>query len=107
MARQANKLEPQFVPVPAASNTAAVVVSYFPDSLFERHLEQLDGQFDAVFWVDNTPRQSGEAPGAPNAAIRCSETLKSPPPFPPCFRNPKRTRSSRKKSTGDWRLPVT
>ncbi|MBT8087786.1 MAG: glycosyltransferase [Gammaproteobacteria bacterium] len=74
MARQASKLEPQFVPVPTVSNTAAVVVSFFPDSEFEKHLKELDSQFDAVFWVDNTPRQTGEVPRALHATIRCIAT---------------------------------
>lgn len=71
MTRQARKLEPQFVPVPSVANTAAIVVSYFPDSQFEKHLEQLSRQFGAVFRVDNTPRQADEMPQSPNATIHC------------------------------------
>lgn len=44
-------------PLPRAevANTAAVVVSYFPDEKFVRRLIELRKQFAAVYWVDNTP----------------------------------------------------
>ena len=39
---------------PRVQTTAAVIVSYQPDSEFEAHLQQLLSQFDAVFLVDNS-----------------------------------------------------
>ena len=44
-------------PLPKAevTNTAAVVVSYYPDKDFEERLTELRKQFASVYWVDNTP----------------------------------------------------
>jgi len=44
-------------PLPGAevTNTAAVIVSYYPDEEFGERLTGLRKQFAAVYWVDNTP----------------------------------------------------
>lgn len=44
-------------PLPKAevTNTAAVVVSYYPDKDFGERLTKLRKQFASVYWVDNTP----------------------------------------------------
>jgi rhamnosyltransferase len=41
--------------LPTAANTAAVIVSYYPDDSFQKRLAALVLQFAAVYWVDNTP----------------------------------------------------
>lgn len=69
MIRPCKQLDARFVPVPDASNTAAVVVSYFPGDRFEQRLSDLSAQFAAVFWVDNTPRQRDDAAEMPGGAI--------------------------------------
>lgn len=43
------------LPSPNIANTAAVIVSHYPDDVFARRLAVLSGQFAAVYWVDNTP----------------------------------------------------
>jgi len=43
------------LPKAEVTNTAAVVVSYFPDKDFEERLTKLKSQFAAVYWVENTP----------------------------------------------------
>lgn len=53
-------------PPPDAANTAAVVVSYFPDEGFAERVDELGRQFAAVFWVDNTPE--GNEAKRPRAA---------------------------------------
>jgi rhamnosyltransferase len=44
-------------PLPKAevTNTAAVIVTYYPDEDFGERLTELRKQFAAVYWVDNTP----------------------------------------------------
>jgi len=44
---------------PDTINTAAVIVSYYPDDQFAGRLHKLSEQFPAVFWVDNTPEKNG------------------------------------------------
>ena len=41
-------------PPPSIANTAALIVSYYPDQDFQQRLAALSRQFSAVFWVDNT-----------------------------------------------------
>ncbi|MDG1943860.1 MAG: glycosyltransferase family 2 protein [Halioglobus sp.] len=41
-------------PPPSIANTAALIVSYYPDHDFQQQLAALTAQFAAVFWVDNT-----------------------------------------------------
>ena len=41
-------------PPPSIANTAALIVSYYPDHDFQQQLAALSTQFAAVFWVDNT-----------------------------------------------------
>jgi len=43
------------LPIPEIANTAAVIVSYYPDEIFAVRLKRLNSQFPAVYWVDNTP----------------------------------------------------
>ncbi|MCX2982538.1 glycosyltransferase [Halieaceae bacterium IMCC14734] len=44
---------------PSVQTTAAVIVSYQPDSEFDAHLQLLLSEFDAVFLVDNTGAGAG------------------------------------------------
>jgi len=46
---------PGRLPSPDIANTAAVIVSHYPDEVFSRRLAVLNGQFAAIYWVDNTP----------------------------------------------------
>ena len=43
------------LPKPDITNTAAVIVSYYPDDRFAERLARLSKQFAAVYWVENTP----------------------------------------------------
>ena len=43
------------LPEPDITNTAAVIVSYYPDDRFAERLARLSKQFAAVYWVENTP----------------------------------------------------
>lgn len=43
------------LPKPDITNTAAVIVSYYPDEQFAERLTRLSKQFAAVYWVENTP----------------------------------------------------
>jgi rhamnosyltransferase len=43
------------LPKAEVTNTAAVVVSYYPDKDFGERLTKLKSQFAAVYWIDNTP----------------------------------------------------
>ncbi len=49
-------------PPPDVANTAAVIVSYFPDDGFAERMDELARQFAAVFWVDNTPQGNAPVP---------------------------------------------
>lgn len=60
---------PDDIAPPDAANTAAAVVSYFPDDQFRRRLQQLRLQFAAVFWIDNTPPASADEPDRPEGAV--------------------------------------
>ncbi len=51
---------PGRLPTPDIANTAAVIVSYYPDELFAGRLARLSDQFAAVYWVDNTPEAAIE-----------------------------------------------
>ena len=46
---------PGRLPTPDIANTAAIIVTYYPDEQFAERLERLNKQFPAVYWVDNTP----------------------------------------------------
>jgi rhamnosyltransferase len=50
MAQLCNRL-----PKAEVTNTAVVVVSYYPDKNFVERLTKLKSQFAAVYWIDNTP----------------------------------------------------
>jgi len=46
---------PDELPTPEIANTAALIISFYPDEKFAGRLKRLTSQFPAVFWVDNTP----------------------------------------------------
>jgi rhamnosyltransferase len=55
---------------PTAANTAAVVVSYYPDAGFQQRLVSLGTEFVAVFWVDNSPQAGSEQQAAAVSSLQ-------------------------------------
>lgn len=57
------------LPTPTVANTAAVVVSYYPDQAFAERLASLRSQFAAIFWVDNTPQSTAATDNSMEAGV--------------------------------------